>query len=213
MEIRGERITIRTLKLEDAYYMNYWGKHENPLLFDYNIPPLTKEEIGEWYHYKIQKDKNRYYGIFNEEDKLIGYLGIKRIRKLFRDSLLGIVLDPNHINKGYGTEAILTFLDFYFNEMGMNKMYLEVAQFNKRAIRCYEKCGFKIIDRYLDEFFNQELDLKDPHFLEESSSFVIIRGRIYNYIYKMKVDRKRYLKAREEIENEKARDKIRPTTV
>ncbi len=65
----------------------------------------------------------------------------------------------------------------------MKIMYLEVAKFNKRAMRCYEKSGFSTVDMYLDRFFNQNLDLKDPYYLEESSSFVIRDGKVYNYIY------------------------------
>ncbi len=36
-------------------------------------------------------------------------MGIKYIRKILKESTLGIVFDPNYINKGYGTESILTF--------------------------------------------------------------------------------------------------------
>ncbi len=69
----------------------------------------------------------------------------------------------------------------------MKIMYLEVAKFNKRAMRCYEKSGFSTVDMYLDRFFNQNLDLKDPYYLEESSSFVIRDGKVYNYIYIMQI--------------------------
>ena len=32
---------------------------------------------------------------------------------------------------------------FIFEQMNINKIKLNVYEFNKRAIRCYEKCGFK----------------------------------------------------------------------
>ena len=139
-------------------------------------------------------------------------MGIKKIRKIFKDSVLGIVFDPNYVNKGYGTEAIITFLDYYFNEMNMKKLYLEVAKFNKRAIRCYEKCGFKIIDTYLDEFFNQFIDKNNPYYVNEESSFVIKNKKIYNYIYKMKIDKESYLKERDKFGKEKSKDRTRTNT-
>ncbi len=188
------------MELEHAYLIRKWGIHENPLLFDYNLPPLKDEEIEEWYRYKTRGYNRKYYSVFNEEDRLIGYMGIKYIRRILKESTLGIVFDPNYINKGYGTDSILTFLDYYFNKLGMRKMYLDVAKFNKRAIRCYEKCGFSIVDTYIDEFFNQNLDLTNPYYLEERSSFVLKDGKVYNYIYKMKIDRNTYLKEREEID-------------
>lgn len=208
MEITGKRIRISPLKLEDAFFMKNWGTHENPLLSDYNLPSLSDEEIRKWYNYKTGEKNRKYYSVFNEGNRFIGYMGIKKIRRIFRDALLGIVFDPNYVNQGYGTEAITAFLEYYFNEMKMKKLYLEVAQFNKRALRCYEKSGFKIIDRYLDEFFDQRIDLIDPYFISEKSSFVIEGGKVYNYIYKMKVDKNTYLKAREEIDGQKLKIKL-----
>lgn len=194
------------MEIEHAYLMREWGVHENPLLFDYNLPPLSDEEIEEWYHYKTRGYNRKYYSVFNKENKLIGYMGIKYIRKILKESTLGIVFDPNYINKGYGTESILTFLDYYFNKLNMRKMYLDVAKFNKRAIRCYEKCGFSIVNMYMDEFFDQNLDFKNPYFLKEQSSFVLKNGKVYNYIYKMKIDKNTYLKKREEIDTKQNRD-------
>lgn len=71
-------------------------------------------------------------------------------------------------------------------------MYLEVAKFNKRAIKCYSKSGFYIVEKYLDLFFDQQIDRTNEYFLQENSSFEIVEGKIYNYIYKMKIDRKAY---------------------
>ena len=199
MELKGERIRIAPLELKDAYSMTGWGTHKNPLLFDYNLPELSQEDIKEWYYHKTQHKNNKYYSVFNEEDRLIGYIGIKGIRKIWKDAVLGIVFDPNYVNCGYGTEAITTYLDYYFNEMKMKKMYLEVAKFNKRAKRCYEKSGFQVIDEYLYKFFDQRIDIHNPYFLRDKSSFVIKGGTVYNYINKMKIDSKTYFKLKEEM--------------
>ena len=176
--------------------MREWGTHKNPLIEDYNFPPLNDKEIKMWYVKKANKMLNKYYGIRNEEGKLIGYMGIKNIRRIKRESTLGIVLDPNYVDKGYGTEILDTFLRYYFTEMKMRKMLLEVAEFNKRAYSVYEKIGFKPIGYYLDEFFDSGLDLSDPYYLEEKSSFVITDKKIYNYIYKMVLDKKRFFELR-----------------
>lgn len=194
MAIKGNRIKIRRLKVEDVYLMKSWGQHENPLLEDYNFPDIKDREIRVWYSFKTNNLRNKYYGIWNEDNKLIGYMGIKNMRRILRESTLGIVLDPNHINKGYGTEILTTFLDYYFTEMKMRRMILEVAEFNKRAIRVYEKLGFKVIGYYLDEFFDNRLDLSNFYYLEEKSSFVIKDKKIYNYIYKMVIDKKSFYK-------------------
>ena len=197
LEIKGCRIIIRDLELENVYEMREWGEHENPLLEDYNFPSMSNREISIWYKMKVNNLSNKYYGIRNEEDRLIGYMGIKDIRRILRESTLGIVLDPNYINKGYGTEILNLYLEYYFTQMKMRKMILEVAEFNKRAYRVYEKIGFKPAGYYLDEFFNNGLNLSNPYYLEEKSSFVITEEKIYNYIYKMILNRKRFFQLRQ----------------
>ena len=42
---------------------------------------------------------------------------------------------------------------------------------------------------YLDEFFDQRLDLNNSYYLEAESSFVISHNKIYNYIYRMRLDK------------------------
>ena len=198
MEIKGERIIINKLKLEDVYKMRSWGSHENPLIEDYNFPPMNDYEIKIWYKRKTNTIFNKYYSVKDREGKLIGYMGIKEIKRFRRQSTLGIVFDPNSVDKGYGTETLETFLNYYFTEMKMRTMLLEVAEFNKRAHRVYGKIGFKAIGYYLDEFFNQRLDLTNSYYLKEESSFVIKDKKIYNYIYKMKINKKDFMKSREQ---------------
>lgn len=51
--------------------------------------------------------------------------------------------DKNYWNKGYGTDAMRILIRFIFEQMNINKIKLNVYEFNPRAVRCYEKCGFK----------------------------------------------------------------------
>lgn len=187
--IKGNRITITSFELEDALKMREWGFHENPLFGDYNFPLVGYDKINKWYRLKTFGINKKYFAVYNKENRLVGYLGIKNIRRILREATLGIVFDPNYINRGYGTETLEVFLDYFFNVLNMKCLYLEVAKFNKRAIRVYEKIGFIVIDKYLGEFHNQNIDLKDSYFLQEKSSFVIKENKIYNYIYKMEIDK------------------------
>ena len=189
MVIKGDRVTIKPLMLDDVYTMRQWGRHENPLIGDYNFPDMTNKEIVKWYKEKTRCWKNKYFGIYNEMDIFIGYMGIKDIKLFRKESTLGLVFDPNYVSKRYGTETLSTFLKYYFTEMKMKRMYLEVAEFNKRAHKLYQNMGFKTEGYYLDYFYDQKLNLNNPYYLEEESSFVISNKKIYNYIYKMKLEK------------------------
>lgn len=193
MEIRGKRVKIRPLKLKDVYAMRYWGFHEDPLFEDYNFPLLTDQELLYWYKAKTASFFNKYYAIYNEKDILVGYMGIKKIRRIVRKSTLGLVMDPTYMDQKYGSESLASFLNYYFEEMKMRSMDLEVAEFNKRAYRVYEKMGFRQRGYYLDEFPNQHLDLQNDYYLRAKSSFVISEQKIYNYIYYMTLKKKDFL--------------------
>ncbi len=56
------------------------------------------------------------------------------------------LLNPNKTGKGIGTEALNNFCKILFNEGKIGIITLNVAEFNKSARRCYEKCGFTVYD-------------------------------------------------------------------
>ena len=51
--------------------------------------------------------------------------------------------DKDYRSKGYGTEAIRLVLEYGFKYLNLKNINLDVFAFNERAIKCYEKCGFK----------------------------------------------------------------------
>lgn len=77
-------------------------------------------------------------------DKVIGTCGIPSIDERNRHCEVGIFIgDPEKRQKGYGTEAMSLLLEFAFSILNLHSVALRVYSFNKPAIRCYEKCGFK----------------------------------------------------------------------
>lgn len=194
MKIIGNRVVIRPLELKDVFYMKNWGNHDNPLLSDYNFPYTDEEDIKKWFKHKTNSFFNRYYGVLNEQNRLIGYLGIKDIKFIRRKSTLGIVFDPNYVDKGYGTETLNVFLEYYFEKMKMKTMLLEVAEFNQRAYNVYVNLGFKHEGYYLEELVNEGLDLNSRYVFESKPYLVMDNKKIYHYIYWMKLSKKDFIK-------------------
>ena len=203
--IKSKRVMIRKLTIEDVFEMVKWGVHTDPLYFDYNFPKLKDEEAKEWFKIKNQSKNKKCFGIFNEEKRIIGYLSIKNITKFTKTSTLGIVLDPKHINKGYGTEAIKIFLEYYFYKLKMKTMYLDVAKFNKRAINCYTKCGFTKIGESKQKLKIQVSNFQDIIDKTDMEYFYIDKKKkkLYSYLYKMKISKASYQANRQNNTNNK----------
>jgi RimJ/RimL family protein N-acetyltransferase len=75
--------------------------------------------------------------------RYIGGVRLHSISWADRRARLAIgIFDRRFWSRGYGTEAIRLLLRHGFDDLGLHRVDLIVLEFNARAIRCYEKCGF-----------------------------------------------------------------------
>jgi RimJ/RimL family protein N-acetyltransferase len=63
---------------------------------------------------------------------------------------LSIWMGATYRDRGLGTEALRLSLRYAFDDLGLHKVYLRVLEYNHRARRAYEKCGF-VIEGFLRE--------------------------------------------------------------
>jgi RimJ/RimL family protein N-acetyltransferase len=78
------------------------------------------------------------------EDKLIGELNLDVVNWSGRDAFVGLGIgEPEYWNKGYGTDIMNVLLRFAFMEINLRRVSLTVFEYNPRAIRSYEKAGFR----------------------------------------------------------------------
>lgn len=146
----GEKCYLSPCRLEDA---EKWSEWDNDL--EVTIPlgeeaytPFSldknKEIIG-----NIIKKQDPVFSIIDlETDKLIGRCMLFNVDKVDRKAMLGIGIgEKGYWNKGYGQDATRLLLDYGFNLLNLNNIMLGVYSYNRRAISCYRKIGFKEIGR------------------------------------------------------------------
>jgi diamine N-acetyltransferase len=157
--VKGEKTYIKKLKREHIDLMQRWGRHEEPLFYCYNFPRMNEEQKDYWYRNKTLWFSKKCFVVFNNCDELVGYIALRNIKTIKRTSELGIVFDPSNIGKGYGTDGLKAFLGYYFRTLKMRALYLKVSVFNRRAQRCYENAGFKLLATVTEEFEDQSLPI------------------------------------------------------
>jgi len=96
---------------------------------------------------KLSKEHN-YSIIAMEANELIGACGFMELDHLNQTAEAGIFIgNKNYWNKGYGTESFRLLLDYGFKALNLYNVMLRVYSFNEKAIRIYEKLGFKVIGK------------------------------------------------------------------
>jgi RimJ/RimL family protein N-acetyltransferase len=140
--IKGPRVTIRPLRKQDLDVMSGWDTFEDPLYRLFDWPRRSSVENGLWYADLVRDRRRVYYAVDDEWQTVIGRISLREIRRR-ESSRLGIGFGEQYVSQGYGSEALLLFLRYYFRRLGFERMVLDVAAINLRALRLYERCGFE----------------------------------------------------------------------
>lgn len=108
------------------------------------VLPVTASEHLDWYEH-IVKDKSQI--IFAIELKAdgtyAGNCGLKNIDNRSHKAELWIYLGNEFANQGLGKDATKLLLDYGFDFLNLNRIYLYIVENNKIAEKLYESCGFK----------------------------------------------------------------------
>jgi RimJ/RimL family protein N-acetyltransferase len=141
----GRRIAFRSLEIEDLETCRAWLNDPEIHRFLSRHRPLGRIEEREWLEGLHRRADDVVFGIVRLEDRrLIGNAGLHRFALPNRSAELGIAIgDRESLGRGYGSEAVRLLLDYAFGTLGLHRVGLRVYADNARAIRCYEKCGFR----------------------------------------------------------------------
>lgn len=150
MRLSGEMVTLREMREEDLkMIVEYLNDPEIILNLEDDTPlPSSIEKEKETFGEMVKnKDihKGFHYAIVTKDGTFIGGCGANHVDQKNKRASVGIFIGHrDYLGKGYGTEAMKLLVDFLFREVNLHKVKLNVFAFNKRAIRSYEKCGFKV---------------------------------------------------------------------
>lgn len=145
-KVVGNRIYLSPINPEDVEkyteWLNDFDVIVNMTISNSVISMLTEKEMLE----KLSKEGYNFAIVDAAKNELIGNCSLVYVDNIHRKAELGIFIgNKEYWGRGYGPEAIELLLNFGFNVLNLNNVILRVFEFNKRAIKCYEKCGFKLI--------------------------------------------------------------------
>ncbi len=103
----------------------------------------TPKQVREW----LEKNVGKFtmWTIRRLEDnRPIGDVDLSDYDWTARHAWVGIAIGEREMwGKGYGSDAMRIVIHYAFRELNLNRINLTVFEYNPRAIRSYQKLGFK----------------------------------------------------------------------
>lgn len=150
--IRGSRVGLGPLRRELVPLYQRWI---NDLEVTRTLAviglggPITLEDEQQWYERATANRSDAIFTIYELSTlRPIGNCGLHSVSHRHGTATLCIAIGEKDCwNRGYGTEAVYLVLDYAFTVLELHNVMLTVYSDNPRAIRAYEKAGFRLFGR------------------------------------------------------------------
>lgn len=134
-DLTGERVVLRPLAEE----------HAEPLR-----AIRRQQEVADWWgppedDFPFEEPTADRFTILTEGVAVGMIQATEENEPDYRNAEVDIFLDTTHHSRGLGTEALKTFARHLIEERGHHRLILGANVHNARAIRCYEKAGFRTV--------------------------------------------------------------------
>ncbi len=146
--IASGAVFLRPFEMADAETYRRWRADGEPMALAgwHERAPLSLAQVERRIagHAEEQgKDSYTFLICRDDDERAIGEVMLMDIDRVNGSAEVGIFIgEPEEWGKGYGTDAVRAIVDFGFAELRLERVWLEVATDNPRAIRSYEKVGF-----------------------------------------------------------------------
>jgi aminoglycoside 6'-N-acetyltransferase len=137
VELRGERVVLRPLRVEDAPRLAELGADPEVARWWPNIsePELVEKAEG--------RDDATAFAVLYEG----GTIGLvqyhEELDPEFRHAGIDLFLGTPYQGRGLGADTLRTTARHLVHERGHHRLTIDPVAHNARAIRCYEKVGFR----------------------------------------------------------------------
>lgn len=145
-KVGGERVFLSPIDPDDAPQFVAWLSDLELTRFMLGSSWVLGLGAEREFLTKMAAGQNHFAIVETATGRLLGACGFDGIDDRQGTAEVGIfVREKSFWGRGYGTEALRLLLDFGFAIRNYHNILLKVKAFNTRAIRSYEKVGFRTI--------------------------------------------------------------------
>lgn len=146
--LKGKLVSLHAVEIEDLQQFRDWRNNQEfrKHFREYRELNMRQQEI--WFEEKVVKDNTTLMLSIkrNDDNELLGCCGFVYINWVHRHADLSLYIgwEDSYIDDdGYAAESCRLLLDYGFNELGLNKVWTEIYEFDEKKKAFYDKFGFQ----------------------------------------------------------------------
>ena len=142
--IKGKKVGLRAIERTDLELLRDWRNITNFRKNFREIRELSIDDQYEWFDYlQKTKDKNFMFTIVNlQNSKPIGACGLLYINWNIRSADFSFYIGSEEIYIGddeISIESVKLLIDYGFNNLNLNKIWMELYEFDNKKIEFFKK--------------------------------------------------------------------------
>ena len=144
--ITNEKVFLRPAELQDVPMFQRCSNLPEVRYALFTAFPENRVRLNEWVEglYK-NHDSIVLVMVDNDTKRAVGYTAYYRIDWVSRAAVFFIAIaDPDDWSHGYGGKTVQMMMDYAFYTLNLQRIQLHVWVDNEKAVKAYEKVGFKI---------------------------------------------------------------------
>ena len=166
--LRGQLTYLRPHERSEIPLFVRWFNDQETSHFLSMRSPMSQASEEQWFEHMLEAQGKTAYNFticLLEDDRPIGTIALMDVDHVDGNAAVGISIGEKELwGQGYGTDAMNALLDFGFGQIRMERIWLEVYDYNARGMRSYEKCGF-VLEGTLRHAIFREGSFRDVHIM------------------------------------------------
>ncbi|MDD3173215.1 MAG: GNAT family N-acetyltransferase [Herbinix sp.] len=146
---RGEKVYLSAIEREDLTLLMKWRNIEDFKKHFREYLEINTELQDKWYQNKVLNDPTTIMFSIKrvDDDELLGCCGLCYINWVHRHADLSLYIGyhEEYIDKdGYASESCKLLFDYGYNQLGLNKIWTEIYEFDLKKKELFDSIGFKV---------------------------------------------------------------------
>lgn len=155
---KGNLIYLTAIEEEDLIKLKDWRNIEDFKKYFREYRDINSNMQMKWFNTKVLNDPSTLMFSIKRisDNELLGACGLCYINWIHRHADLSLYIGYNEAyidEEGYAKESCELLFDYGFKQLGLNKIWTEIYEFDEKKKSLYEMLGFELDGKLRKNYF------------------------------------------------------------